>query len=51
MLTYALGRGLEAYDQPAVRKIVREAAPEYRWSSIVAGIARSVPFTMRRSEP
>ena len=51
MLTYALGRGLEAYDQPAVRRIVREAAPEYRWSSLVAGIARSVPFTMRRSEP
>ena len=51
MLTYALGRGLEAYDQPAVRRIVREAAPEYRWSSLVAGIARSVPFKMRRSEP
>ena len=51
MLTYALGRGLEAYDQPAVRRIVREAAPEYRWSSLVAGVARSVPFTMRRSEP
>ena len=51
MLTYALGRGLEAHDQPAVRRIVREAAPEYRWSSLVAGIARSVPFTMRRSEP
>ena len=51
MLTYALGRGLEAYDQPAVRRIVREAAPEYRWSSLVSGIAQSVPFTMRRSEP
>ena len=51
MLTYALGRGLEAHDQPAVRRIVREAAPEYRWSSLVLGIAQSVPFTMRRSEP
>ena len=51
MLTYALGRGLEAHDQPAVRRIVREAAPDYRWSSLVLGIARSVPFTMRRSEP
>ena len=51
MLTYALGRGLGAHDQPAVRRIVREAAPEYRWSSLVLGIARSVPFTMRRSEP
>ena len=51
MLTYALGRGLEAHDRPAVRRIVREAAPDYRWSSLVLGIARSVPFTMRRSEP
>ena len=51
MLTYALGRGLEAHDQPAVRRIVREAAPDYRWSSLMLGIARSVPFTMRRSEP
>ena len=51
MLTYALGRGLEAHDQPAVRRIVREAGPDYRWSSLVLGIAQSVPFTMRRSEP
>ena len=51
MLTYALGRGLEAHDRPAVRRIVREAAPDYRWSSLVLGIAQSVPFTMRRSEP
>ena len=51
MLTYALGRGLEAHDRPAVRRIVREAGPDYRWSSLVLGIAQSVPFTMRRSEP
>ena len=51
LLTYALGRGLEHYDLPAIRRIVREAGPDYRWSSIVGGIARSVPFTMRRPEP
>jgi hypothetical protein len=50
LLTYALGRGLEYYDAPAVRKIVREATPnEYRWSSIIVGIAKSAPFQMRRS--
>ncbi len=49
MLTYALGRGLEYYDQPAVRAIRRQAANEdYRFSSIVLGIANSVPFQMRR---
>jgi hypothetical protein len=51
LLTYALGRGLEYYDRPAVRKIVGDAAPEYRWSSIILGIVRSVPFQMRRSPP
>jgi mono/diheme cytochrome c family protein len=45
LLTYALGRGVEYYDMPAVRKIVREAAgSDYRWSSIILGIARSNPF-------
>jgi cytochrome c551/c552 len=49
MLTYALGRGLEYYDQPAVRAIRREAASEdYRFSSLILGIANSVPFQMRR---
>ncbi len=48
MLTYALGRGLEYYDQPAVRKIVAEAAlNDYRLSSLLAGVAASVPFRMR----
>jgi hypothetical protein len=51
LLAYALGRGLEAYDLPAVRKIVREAARhEHRWSAIVLGIVNSVPFQMRRAE-
>ena len=49
-LTYALGRGLADYDAPAVRKIVRDAKAEnYRFSSIILGITRSTPFTMRRS--
>ncbi len=50
LLTYALGRGVEHYDQPAIRQIVRDAGPDYRWSSIILGIVRSVPFAMRRSE-
>ena len=47
MLTYALGRGLESYDQPAVRAIRRRAAREdYRFSSLILGIVHSVPFQM-----
>ena len=50
LLTYALGRGVEVTDAPAVRKIVREASRNgYRWSSILIGIAKSTPFQMRRS--
>ena len=50
LLTYALGRPLQSYDQPAVRKILREASPsDYRWSSLVVGIVNSMPFQMRRS--
>jgi hypothetical protein len=50
LLTYALGRGLESYDAPAVRAITREAAAsDSRWSSLVAGIVKSTPFRMRRS--
>jgi hypothetical protein len=48
LMTYALGRGLTAADMPAVRTIVRDAAPGgYRFSAIATGIARSVPFRMR----
>jgi hypothetical protein len=48
LLTYALGRGLTASDMPAVRAIVADAArQEYRFSSVVLGIVRSVPFGMR----
>ena len=50
LLTYALGRGVEYYDQPAIRRIVRGAAPsEYRWSSLIMGIVKSTPFQMRRA--
>jgi mono/diheme cytochrome c family protein len=51
LLTYALGRGLEAYDMPTVRGIVRDAADDdYRFSALVRGIASSVPFRMRRAQ-
>ena len=48
LLTYTLGRGIEYYDDPAIRGIVRNAAADdYRWSSVVLGIVKSVPFQMR----
>jgi hypothetical protein len=48
LLTYALGRGLEYYDQPAVRKIVKDAAADnYRWSAVILGVVKSRPFQMR----
>lgn len=51
LLTFALGRGLEPADAPAVRKIVRDASKQdYRISAILVGIAQSTPFTLRRSE-
>ncbi len=47
LLTYALGRGVEQYDAPVIRKIVRESASgDYRWSSIILGIVKSKPFQM-----
>jgi hypothetical protein len=47
LLAYALGRGLEYYDQPVVRKIAREAARhDDRWSSIISGIVNSTSFSM-----
>ena len=47
LLAYAVGRGLAYYDQPAVRKIARDAARhDYRWSSIIGGIVNSTPFSM-----
>lgn len=50
LLTFALGRGVEYYDGPAVRRIVREAAADdYRFSALILGIVKSVPFQMRNS--
>jgi hypothetical protein len=52
LLTYALGRGLDDYDMPALRRIVRESAQSnYRFSSLVLGIVESVPFEMREKPP
>ena len=51
LLTYALGRGLEYYDAPAVRAIAADArGNDYRFSSMVLGIVRSRPFQMRSSQ-
>jgi len=50
MLTYALGRGLEYYDVPAVRKIVQEARNnDFRFSSLIMGIVKSTPFQMKET--
>ena len=52
LMAYALGRRLEYYDQPAVRKIVHDAAAkQYRWSSLIVGIVESPAFLMRTSPP
>jgi Protein of unknown function (DUF1588)/Protein of unknown function (DUF1585) len=49
LMTYALGRGVEEYDAPIIRKIVRDASADgQRWSSIILGIVNSNPFQMRR---
>jgi hypothetical protein len=51
LLTFALGRGVEYYDAPAVRKVVRDArADGYRFSSLILKIVASTPFQMRDSE-
>ena len=52
LMSYALGRRLEYYDRPVVRKIVREASGhEYRWSSVILGIVNSPAFQMRATQP
>lgn len=49
-LTYALGRGLEHYDKPAVRAIERQAARDnFRISALISAIVQSTPFQMRRT--
>jgi hypothetical protein len=50
LLTYALGRGVEYYDMPVVRQIIRgAAAQEYRWSAVIGGIVASPPFFQRQA--
>jgi cytochrome c551/c552 len=50
MLLYALGRGVEYYDEPAVRAISRQASKDdYRMSALIAAIVNSTPFEMRRT--
>jgi hypothetical protein len=50
LLTYALGRGLEYYDMPAVRAIMHQAAHDnFRMSGLIADIVKSTPFQMRRT--
>ncbi len=49
LLTFALGRGIEYHDSPAVRAIVREAGEaDYRFSAVITAIVKSPPFTMRK---
>jgi hypothetical protein len=51
LLAFALGRGLQYFDRPTIRQIVRDAAPEdYRWSALVKGIVLSPAFQMRRAD-
>jgi len=51
LMTYALGREVQYYDMPAVRQILSDSAPDgYRWSALISGVIRSVPFQMRRSQ-
>jgi len=51
LLTFALGRGIEYYDAPAIRKIVRDAREDhYRFSKLIVGIAESIPFQMRTTQ-
>jgi hypothetical protein len=50
LMTYALGRGVEYYDAPAVRQVVRSARDsDYRFSAMIVAIVTSTPFTMRTS--
>ena len=51
LMTYALGRGLDAHDMPTLRRIVRAAAADdYRFQTVILGIVKSDPFLMRRAQ-
>ena len=50
-MTYALGRGVEYFDMPSVRKIGRDAAAGgYRWSDLILGVVESMPFQMKKAQ-
>jgi hypothetical protein len=50
MMTYALGRGVEYHDMPAVRKVVQDAGKNnFKFSSIVLGVVKSAPFQMKEA--
>jgi hypothetical protein len=52
LLTYALGRGVEYYDMPAVRRIVHDAATrDFKFSSLITGVVKSTPFQMKLKAP
>jgi Protein of unknown function (DUF1592)/Protein of unknown function (DUF1588)/Protein of unknown function (DUF1585) len=51
LMTYSLGRGVEFYDEPAIRRVVHESrGQDYRFSSLILGIVNSTPFQMRRAQ-
>ena len=50
LLMYGLGRETKYYDEPVVRAVMRQAAPDYRFSKLVLGIVKSAPFQMRVKE-
>ena len=51
LLTYALGRGVEHFDAPAIRRIVRNAVrDDYQFAAVVLGIVNSTPFQMRKTQ-
>jgi hypothetical protein len=50
LLIFALGRGMEPYDAPAIRKIVKEAeGDDFKFSSVIIALVKSAPFTMRNT--
>jgi len=52
LMTYGLGRGVQYYDMPAVRGVLKSArANDFRFSSIVLGIVKSTPFQMKIRNP
>jgi hypothetical protein len=50
LMIFALGRGIEPFDAPAIRQIVREAKSDnFRFSAVILGIVNSTPFQMRKT--